>query len=228
MIKINIDKCEYNEEDKNLIIKIESQQNSHSDLSPQDVYNLVVTSSYLYILSNVHHEKDMHKFDVFDLQSMLEHFPYICCILDTEIFEYFIKNDSDMFLMLESLTLQAHLLYPDETEIDLSLFKTLDQKIISKIREYKSLVMYLDNKDIDEIENIFVNIFKIDLKVISYVDFNKIRIMMEEKKNKFQTDYKNILDTRVSTWIKDIMIKFNNKSFSNYYFCFNGQTIYSC
>lgn len=136
----------------------------------------------------------MHKFDAFDLQSMLEHFPYICCILDIEVFEYFLKNDSDMFVMLESLTLQSHLLYHNEDELDLSLFKTLDQKLISKIREYKNLIMYLDNKDIDEIENIFINIFKIDLKIISYVDFKKIRNMMNEQNNKHQNLYKELLE----------------------------------
>ncbi|BCL65838.1 hypothetical protein IOLA_206 [uncultured bacterium] len=228
MIKINIDKCEYNEDEQNLIIKIESEKDRIDDLSNQDIYNIVTTSTYLYILSNIHQEKDMHKFDAFDLQSMLEHFPYICCILDIEVFEYFLKNDSDMFVMLESLTLQSHLLYHNEDELDLSLFKTLDQKLISKIREYKNLIMYLDNKDIDEIENIFINIFKIDLKIISYVDFKKIRNMMNEQNNKHQNLYKELLEKRVHSWIKDIILKFNYKLFNTYKFYLNNDLIYNC
>lgn len=57
MIKINIDKCEYNEDEQNLIIKIESEKDRIDDLSNQDIYNIVTTSTYLYILSNIHQEK---------------------------------------------------------------------------------------------------------------------------------------------------------------------------
>lgn len=227
MIKINIDKCEYTADENNLTIRIESNKEENVVLCKQDIYNLVVTATYLYVLSNTHQEKDMHKFDAFDLQSMLEHFPYINCILDAEVFEYFLKNDSDMFIMLEALTLQACLLYPDESEVDLSLFKTLNQKLISKIREHKSIVMYLDSKDIDEIENIFTNIFKIDLKLISYVDFQKIRNMMNDQADKHQSQYQELLDSKVNIWIQEIM-KFNTKSFSNYEFYLNKSMIYNC
>lgn len=227
MIKINIDKCEYTEDENTLTIKIESNKEENINLCKQDIYNLVVTSAYLYVLSNTHQEKDMHKFDAFDLQSMLEHFPYINCILDLEVFEHFLKNDSDMFVMLEALTLQACLLYPDESEVDLSLFKTLNQKLISKIREHKSIITYLDNKDIDEIENIFTNIFKIDLKLISYVDFTKIRNMMNNQVEKHQAQYQELLETKVVVWMSEIM-KFNNKAFSKYQFYLNNNIIYNC
>lgn len=226
MIKINIDKCSYSDNDNNLIIKIESNMEESQILEKNDIYNLIVTSIYLYILSNVHKDKEMHKFDAFDLQSMLEHFPYINCILDKEIFEFFLNNDSDMFVMLESLTLQSYLLSTEsDKDVDISLFKTLNQKLISKIREYKSYVMYLDKKDIDEIENVFVNIFKIDLKVISYIDFTKIREMMENNKNIEQ--YQELIGNKIGIWIKEVM-QFNTKSFDNYQIFLNNNVIYNC
>jgi hypothetical protein len=181
--KFSIINCNINyEQGTKIEIKIEDIE--AASMSHKDIYKITMSVLYLFILSKKN--KD-YKFTAYELNATFEHIPNIMIMLDLETFNFFIENIADMFFMLEIMTLQAIYLQNESNslnikqdtlpEIQFEKFKTLNQKLIGKIKQYKKFIPGIDIETMETIKNIF-KIFDGDL--IAYVDFDAIAQMLKE------------------------------------------------